>query len=96
LNLKGSNSNGAVLGMQNGSDPTGSALVDRRMWYATGQFKFRVNGQTVKLYQETGVSAMTNVTAPVNLDADTVTTAELADIVGNLINKLRNHNLIGD
>ena len=36
-----------------------------------------------------GVSAMTNVTTPANLNADTVTVAELADIVGNLIDKLQ-------
>lgn len=46
--------------------------------------------------QQTGVSAMTNVTTPANLDANTVTTAELADIVGNLINKLRAQGLVDD
>jgi len=43
-----------------------------------------------------GVSAMTNLTAPANLDADTVSTAELADIVGNLIAKLRTLGVVGD
>ena len=44
--------------------------------------------------QQTGVSAMTNVSTPSNLNADTVTVAELADIVGNLINKLRAHGMV--
>lgn len=44
--------------------------------------------------QETGVSPMTNVSVPVNLNADTVTVSELADIVGNLINKLRSHGMV--
>jgi len=42
-----------------------------------------------KLEPRSGVSAMTNLTTPTNLDADTATVAELADIVGNLITKLR-------
>ena len=44
--------------------------------------------------RKTGVAPMTNLTAPANLDADTVTVAELADIVGNLIDKLRAHGLV--
>jgi len=42
-----------------------------------------------KLEPRSGVSAMTNLTTPANQDADTITVAELADIVGNLIVKLR-------
>jgi len=41
-----------------------------------------------------GVSDMSNLTAPSNLDADTVTTAELADIVGNLIATLQDRGLV--
>jgi len=41
-----------------------------------------------------GVDPMTNLTAPANLDADTVTVAELADIVGNLINKLHDRGVV--
>ena len=54
----------------------------------------KVDNVQVLKEQLTGVSAMTNLTAPANLDADTVTVAELADIVGNLINKLREHGLV--
>jgi hypothetical protein len=53
-----------------------------------------VAGTQVIGEQQTGVAAMTNLTAPANLDADTVTTAELADIVGNLIDKLRVHGIV--
>ena len=45
---------------------------------------------------QTGVAAMTNLTAPANLDANTVTTAELADIVGRLIARLRSTGIVGD
>lgn len=55
---------------------------------------YKVANVQVIATQQTGVSAMTNVTSPSNLDADTVTVAELADIVGTLISKLRTHGLI--
>jgi hypothetical protein len=45
---------------------------------------------------QTGVAAMTNLTAPANLNADTVTTAELADIVGRLIARLRSTGIVAD
>lgn len=55
---------------------------------------YQVNSTQVVGAQQTGVSAMTNVSTPSNLDADTVTVAELADIVGTLIDKLRTHGLV--
>lgn len=55
---------------------------------------YQVDGTQVITNQQTGVSAMTNVTTPANWDADTVTVAELADIVGTLIDKLRTHGLV--
>lgn len=54
------------------------------------------NGLQVVGARQTGISAMMNVSAPSNLDANTVTVAELADIVGNLINKLRTHGLVAN
>jgi len=57
---------------------------------------FRVDGTQVVINRQTGVNAMTNLVAPANWDADTVTTAELADIVGRLIARLRTHGLVGD
>lgn len=56
----------------------------------------KIDGTQVVKEQQTGVSAMTNVTVPSNLDANTVSTAELADIVGTLIVKLRAHGLVAD
>lgn len=53
-----------------------------------------INGVPVLGPQQTGVAPMTNLTAPANLDADTVDVGELADIVGNLITKLRAHGLV--
>lgn len=44
--------------------------------------------------QQTGVPPMTNVVPPVNWNASTVTTQELANIVGTLITKLRKHGLV--
>ena len=41
-----------------------------------------------------GVTEMSNLTTPSNLNADTVTTAELADIVGNLIDKLQERGIV--
>ena len=46
--------------------------------------------------QRTGLSAMTNVDYPANLNANTVNVAELADIVGRLLNALRAHGLVAD
>jgi hypothetical protein len=94
--IKGSDANGAALEVRDGVDPTGAALIQGALWRVGNKLKWHDGTGTVSLYQETGVSAMTNVTAPVNLDANTVTVAELADIVGNLIDKLRNHGLIAD
>jgi hypothetical protein len=56
----------------------------------------KISTNQVITTRQTGVAAMTNLTAPANLDADTVTVAQLADIVGNLISKLRTHGLVGD
>lgn len=70
-----------------------------KMVFSTaGLFMGDGTGESVKVVgpRQTGVSAMTNVSSPANLDANTVSTAELADIVGNLINKLRTHGLVGD
>jgi len=58
--------------------------------------KYSVGANQVVGAQQTGISAMTNVTPPANWDADTVTTAELADIVGTLITKLRTHGLVAN
>lgn len=55
---------------------------------------YMVGSNVVVGAQQTGISPMTNLTAPSNWDADTVTTAQLADIVGTLINKLRTHGLV--
>jgi len=57
---------------------------------------YQVGGVQVVTSRQTGVSAMTNITAPSNLDCDTVNVAELADIVGTLITKLRAHGLVGN
>ncbi len=57
---------------------------------------FYVGSNQVLGARQSGVSAMTNLTTPSNLNADTVTTAELADIVGNLIDKLRTTGVVGD
>ena len=54
----------------------------------------KIDGVSILGPQQTGVAPMTNLTAVSNLDANTVTTPELADIVGNLINKLRIHGLV--
>ena len=57
---------------------------------------YKINGTQVVGAQQTGISAMTNLTAVSNWDANTVTVAELADIVGLLITKLRAHGLVAN
>jgi hypothetical protein len=79
----------AVIGVY---DSIGTTLV----WNVDGDGKTYVSGTQVVGARQSGVEAMTNVSAIGNLDADTVTTAQLADIVGNLITKLRAHGLVGD
>jgi hypothetical protein len=64
-----------------------------QIWTSAG---LSVAGASLLALRQSGVSAMTNVSAPSNLNADTVTVAELADIVGTLITKLRTHGLVGD
>lgn len=96
-----------VLALQNYTTETTAPVISIQgldsayngKWFGDGSIlalKLSVGTNQVVGAQQTGVEAMTNLTAPANLDANTVTTAELADIVGNLINKLRSHGLVAD
>lgn len=93
LNVPASTVDEPNIRLETGVDVT--SPLEGAIWKTANDLNFRIGGDTVKLYKETGVSAMTNVSAPVNLDADSVTVGELADIVGNLINKIQNLNLVG-
>ena len=101
-------SNAGVLQVHNASTETtapvlslhGIDKVSNAKFFGDGKIDvagdYHRGGTKVVGTQQTGINAMTNVSTPANWDADTVTVAQLADIVGTLIIKLRTHGLVAD
>jgi|TARA_R110002020_G_scaffold48763_8_gene139009 hypothetical protein len=74
--------------------PSPPIKYDRR-WAAQLTNQIEANISNTNLAANSSTYTMTNVTTDRTLDADSTTTAELADVLGTLITDLKNRGVLG-